>query len=41
MDNLGIGNKTILNSVGIKALVDLPGVGENLQVRRTAPCYRA
>ncbi|KAI0749620.1 alcohol oxidase [Daedaleopsis nitida] len=27
----GIGNKTILESVGIETLVDLPGVGENLQ----------
>ncbi|KAI0724009.1 alcohol oxidase [Cerioporus squamosus] len=27
----GIGNKTILESVGIKTLIDLPGVGENLQ----------
>lgn len=31
----GIGNKAILSSVGIKTLVDLPGVGENLQVRLT------
>ncbi|KAI0709496.1 alcohol oxidase [Earliella scabrosa] len=27
----GIGDKKILSSVGIKTLVDLPGVGENLQ----------
>ncbi|KAI0748355.1 alcohol oxidase [Daedaleopsis nitida] len=27
----GIGNKAVLDSVGIKTLVDLPGVGENLQ----------
>ncbi|KAL9938497.1 hypothetical protein V8E36_002216 [Tilletia maclaganii] len=27
----GIGNKTILKSAGIQTLVDLPGVGENLQ----------
>ncbi|KAI0672931.1 alcohol oxidase [Trametes maxima] len=27
----GIGNKTLLHSVGIATLVDLPGVGENLQ----------
>ncbi|KAI0746371.1 alcohol oxidase [Daedaleopsis nitida] len=27
----GIGNKTILKKYGIKPLVDLPGVGENLQ----------
>ena len=31
----GIGNKAILSSAGIKTLVDLPGVGENLQVRLT------
>ena len=29
--DIGIGNKTILVSAGIDALVDLPGVGENLQ----------
>ena len=29
--DIGIGNKTILASAGIDALVDLPGVGENLQ----------
>ena len=29
----GIGNRKILESVGIRTLVDLPGVGENLQVR--------
>ncbi|RPD66362.1 alcohol oxidase [Lentinus tigrinus ALCF2SS1-7] len=27
----GVGNKTVLESVGIKTLIDLPGVGENLQ----------
>ncbi|KAE8220564.1 hypothetical protein CF319_g5929 [Tilletia indica] len=27
----GIGNPTILNAAGIKPIVDLPGVGENLQ----------
>ncbi len=29
---LGIGNRTLLQSHGITTLVDLPGVGENLQV---------
>jgi choline dehydrogenase-like flavoprotein len=28
----GIGNKTILSNLGIETLVDLPGVGMNLQV---------
>jgi choline dehydrogenase-like flavoprotein len=27
----GIGNATLLKSLGISALIDLPGVGENLQ----------
>lgn len=27
----GIGNKTVLDTVGIKQVIDLPGVGENLQ----------
>lgn len=31
----GIGNKKILENHGIKALIDLPGVGENL--RKYAP----
>lgn len=30
--NPGIGNKKILDNVGIKTLIDLPSVGENLQV---------
>lgn len=29
---LGIGNRRILESYGLSTLVDLPGVGENLQV---------
>lgn len=33
---LGIGNKTLLSALGVQALVDLPGVGENLQVRGAA-----
>lgn len=28
----GIGNSTLLKSLGITPLIDLPGVGENLQV---------
>jgi len=28
----GIGNETLLNSLGIKTLINLPTVGENLQV---------
>lgn len=31
-DMLGIGNRRILESYGLSTLVDLPGVGENLQV---------
>lgn len=27
----GIGNKEILEKVGVKVIVDLPGVGENVQ----------
>ncbi|ETW79814.1 choline dehydrogenase 2 [Heterobasidion irregulare TC 32-1] len=27
----GIGNRTVLESIGVETLVDLPGVGENLQ----------
>lgn len=29
----GIGNRTRLQAVGISSLIDLPGVGENFQVR--------
>ncbi|KAF8516109.1 hypothetical protein BU17DRAFT_92940 [Hysterangium stoloniferum] len=31
LENSGIGNPAILNAHGVKAIVDLPGVGENLQ----------
>ena len=30
--DIGIGNKSILANLGINSLIDLPGVGENLQV---------
>lgn len=30
-DPVGIGNATLLKNLGIVPLVDLPGVGENLQ----------
>lgn len=30
--SLGIGNSTLLKSLNATALIDLPGVGENLQV---------
>ena len=33
----GIGDKSILAKLGIKNLIDLPGVGENLQVDSTCP----
>lgn len=29
---IGIGNQAILEPLGIETLIDLPGVGENLQV---------
>ncbi len=31
----GIGDKSILGNLGIESLIDLPGVGENLQVLRS------
>ena len=31
-ENPGIGDKSILANFGIESLIDLPGVGENLQV---------
>lgn len=33
LEQSGIGSPTLLNSLGIDPLIDLPGVGENLQVR--------
>lgn len=33
----GIGNKTLLNSLGITNLIDLPTVGENLQDHTSVP----
>ncbi len=35
----GIGNPDILNKFGIKTLVDLPGVGENLRKSLYAPSF--
>ena len=35
--NIGIGNRTLLKSVNITTLIDLPGVGENLQVGSETP----
>jgi choline dehydrogenase-like flavoprotein len=34
----GIGDKVLLTGLGIQSLVDLPGVGENLQDHAMAPC---
>ncbi|PVF97235.1 alcohol oxidase [Serendipita vermifera] len=34
----GIGNRDILRNFGIQTLVDLPGVGENLQDHQMTPC---
>lgn len=36
---LGIGNSTLLQSLNITTLVDLPGVGENLQVCSSESMY--
>jgi hypothetical protein len=35
--SIGIGNATLLRQFGIEALIDLPGVGENLQVSISSP----
>ncbi|KAG8754821.1 hypothetical protein FRC14_004624 [Serendipita sp. 396] len=34
----GIGNKALLTGLGIQSLIDLPGVGENLQDHQMTPC---
>lgn len=34
----GIGGRDLLTSFGIQTLVDLPGVGENLQDHAMSPC---
>ncbi|KIJ36041.1 GMC oxidoreductase, partial [Sphaerobolus stellatus SS14] len=31
LEHSGVGNKTFLASLGIRSVIDLPGVGENLQ----------
>ena len=33
LERSGVGNKTYLTTLGIESVVDLPGVGENLQER--------
>lgn len=38
LEHSGIGNKDILSDFNIQTLVDLPGVGENLQDHQMAPC---
>ncbi|KAJ7346264.1 hypothetical protein DFH08DRAFT_1081110 [Mycena albidolilacea] len=37
LERSGVGNATFLKSLGIKSVVDLPGVGENLQEQTIAP----
>ena len=36
----GIGNATLLRSIGISPLLDLPSVGENLQVRQVTAKFK-
>lgn len=35
----GVGNKTLLEGLGIKSVVDLPYIGENLQVGQIIPFH--
>ncbi|KAI0030617.1 hypothetical protein K488DRAFT_87620 [Vararia minispora EC-137] len=41
LERSGVGNKTLLNSLGIKSVVDLPGVGEHMTERPIIPMYFA
>lgn len=37
LERSGIGSKAVLDAVGVKQLVDLPGVGENYQGGPSSP----
>ncbi|KAI0036286.1 hypothetical protein K488DRAFT_82238 [Vararia minispora EC-137] len=41
LERSGVGNKTLLASLGIKSVVDLPGVGENMVEQTAAPMVYA
>ncbi|KAI0030895.1 hypothetical protein K488DRAFT_87344 [Vararia minispora EC-137] len=41
LERSGIGNKTLLASLGIQSVVDLPGVGENMQEQPIVPMLYA